>query len=248
MKKLNFIMILFVMLFLTSCEVPTSVKFDNYVDRVEENCDNWTEEEWEMSKEKYRQLLEEYEANYENMTQEERDAINKAIGRYNGILVRKGLEKVDESINGFVDRLPSLFEGFMSAFEEKMKTIRLMKIKYLLTILTLSILMSCHAQTEFKSVDIKEFKIEIAKSDVQIVDVRTVKEYSEGHIPGAMNIDVNAPDFEEKIKVLDKKENVAIYCRSGRRSKMAANKLTAAGYKVIELNTGFLSWDGEVEK
>lgn len=108
--------------------------------------------------------------------------------------------------------------------------------------------MSCQAQSDFKSVDIKEFKIEIAKADVQLVDVRTVKEYSEGHIPGAMNIDVNAPDFEEKIKVLDKKENVAIYCRSGRRSKMAANKLAAAGYKVIELNTGFLSWDGEVEK
>ena len=123
-----------------------------------------------------------------------------------------------------------------------------MKIKYLLTMLALSILMSCQAQIDFKSVDIKEFKIEIAKSDVQLVDVRTVKEYSEGHIPGAMNIDVNAPDFEEKIKVLDKKENVAIYCRSGRRSKMAANKLTAAGFKVIELNTGFLSWDGEVEK
>ena len=107
---------------------------------------------------------------------------------------------------------------------------------------------SCQAQTEFKSVDIDEFKTEISKSDVQLVDVRTAKEYSEGHIPGAMNIDVNAPDFEEKIKVLDKKENVAIYCRSGRRSKLAANKLTAAGYKVIELNTGFLSWDGEVEK
>ena len=123
-----------------------------------------------------------------------------------------------------------------------------MKIKYLLTILALSIMMSCQAQTDFKSDDIKEFKIEIAKSDVQLDDVRTVKEYSEGHIPGAMNIDVNAPDFEEKIKVLDKKENVAIYCRSGRRSKMAANKLAAAGYKVIELNTGFLSWDGAVEK
>jgi rhodanese-related sulfurtransferase len=81
-----------------------------------------------------------------------------------------------------------------------------------------------------------------------LVDVRTAKEYSEGHIPGAMNIDVNAPDFEEKIKVLDKKENVAIYCRSGRRSKIAAEKMTAAGFKVIELNTGFLSWDGAVEK
>ena len=123
-----------------------------------------------------------------------------------------------------------------------------MKIKFLLTILALSIMMSCQSQTDFKSVDIDEFKIEIVKEGVQLVDVRTVKEYSEGHIPGAMNIDVNAPDFEEKIKVLDKKENVAIYCRSGRRSKMAANKLAAAGYKVIELNTGFLSWDGEVEK
>ena len=123
-----------------------------------------------------------------------------------------------------------------------------MKIKFLLTILALSIMMSCQSQTDFKSVDIDEFKIEIVKDGVQLVDVRTIKEYSEGHIPGAMNIDVTSPDFEEKIKVLDKKENVAIYCRSGRRSKMAANKLAAAGYKVIELNTGFLSWDGEVEK
>ena len=121
MKKLNFIMILFVMLFLTSCEIPTSMKFDNYVDRVEENCDDWTEEEWEMSKEKYRQLLKEYEANYDKMTQEERDAINKTIGRYNGILMKKGFEKVDESIKGFIDKLPSLFEGFMSAFEEEME-------------------------------------------------------------------------------------------------------------------------------
>ena len=123
-----------------------------------------------------------------------------------------------------------------------------MKIKYLLTCLALMLFISCQAQTEFKSVDIDEFKTEISKSGVQLVDDRTAQEYSEGHIPGAMNIDVNAPDFEEKIKALDKKENVAIYCRSGRRSKLAANKLTAAGFKVIELNTGFLSWDGEVEK
>ena len=123
-----------------------------------------------------------------------------------------------------------------------------MKIKYLLTCLALMIMISCQAQSEFKSVDIDEFKTEISKSGVQLVDVRTAQEYSEGHIPGAMNIDVNATDFEEKIKALDKKENVAIYCRSGHRSKMAANKMTAAGFKVIELNTGFLSWDGAVEK
>ena len=120
MRKLNAIIVLLVMLFLTSCEVPTSTKFENYVDNVEESCDNWTETEWEMSKERYRQLLNEYEANYEHLTPEERETINKAIGRYNGILMKKGIEKVDESINGFIDRLPSLLDGFMSAFEEEM--------------------------------------------------------------------------------------------------------------------------------
>jgi hypothetical protein len=120
MKKLNFIMILFVMLFLTSCEIPTSLKFDYHLKKVENHSDDWTEEEWDMSKDQYRKLLKEYEENYDNMTQEERDKINKAIGRYNGILMKKGIEKVDESINSFIDRLPSLFEGFMSAFEEEM--------------------------------------------------------------------------------------------------------------------------------
>lgn len=120
MKKLNLIITLLVILFLTSCEIPTSVKFDNYVDDVEESCDDWTDTEWEMSKEKYRQLLNEYEANYENLTPEEKEAINKAIGRYNGILMKKGIENLDQSIKKIVDRLPSMFEGFMSAFEEEM--------------------------------------------------------------------------------------------------------------------------------
>ena len=123
MKKLNLIITLLVMLFLTSCEIPTSVKFDNYVDRVEDNCDNWTYDEWEMSKEKYRELLKEYEANYENMTPEERETINKAIGRYNGILMKKGIENLDKNIKKVVDRLPSMFEGFMSAFEESMENL-----------------------------------------------------------------------------------------------------------------------------
>ena len=121
MKKLNSIIVLLVMLFLTSCEIPTSAKFDNHLKKVEKNSENWTEEEWEISKEKYRQLLKEYEDNYDNMTPEERSKINKAIGRYNGILMKKGIKKVDESINGFIDRLPSLFEGFMSAFDEEME-------------------------------------------------------------------------------------------------------------------------------
>ena len=51
MRKLNVIIVLLVMLFLTSCEIPTTTKFENYVDNVEESCDDWTDTEWEMSKE-----------------------------------------------------------------------------------------------------------------------------------------------------------------------------------------------------
>ena len=123
MKKLNLIITLLVMFLMTSCEIPTSTKFEKYVDNVEESCDNWTETEWEMSKERYRQLLKEYEANYENMTPEEREAVNKAIGRYNGILMKKGIENLDKNIKKVVDRLPSMFEGFMSAFEESMENL-----------------------------------------------------------------------------------------------------------------------------
>ena len=111
------------MLFLTSCEIPTSEKFEHHVNKVENNCDNWTEEDWEMSKDKYRELIREYEANYDNLTPEERETINKAIGRYNGILMKKGIENIDNSIKKFVDRLPSMFEGFMSAFEESMENL-----------------------------------------------------------------------------------------------------------------------------
>ena len=92
---------------------------ERQINKVESNCDDWTEEEWEMSKEKYHQLLKEYEENFDKMSPEERAEVNKAIGRYNGILMKKGIEKVDESIDKFIDRLPSLFEVFMSAFEEE---------------------------------------------------------------------------------------------------------------------------------
>ncbi len=115
--KTLFIGLLIVLL--ASCTSPLSNRMNDYVDKVEDDCQSWTEQDWELSQAEYAKLLEEYEQNYESYSPEERDAINKAIGRYNGILVKKGLKKVDESINDFIDRLPSLFEGFMSAFEEE---------------------------------------------------------------------------------------------------------------------------------
>ena len=80
------------------------------------------------------------------------------------------------------------------------------------------------------------------------IDVRTPEEFSEGHIPGAINIDVKGEGFDEKVAQLDKSQPVAIYCRSGRRSKLAAERMANAGFKVTELSEGILSWKGEVVK
>ena len=104
---------------LSSCVSPLSSRLNDYVNEVESSCQNWTEEDWELSQEEYAKLLEEYELNYDSYSQEEKDSINKAIGRYNGLLIRQGIEEAGSIIKEFGERLPSLIEGFMSAFEDK---------------------------------------------------------------------------------------------------------------------------------
>lgn len=109
-------------------------------------------------------------------------------------------------------------------------------------------LVGCQSNTAFKSVDAQQFAEVIADEQVQLVDVRTPEEYSEGHIPGAVNIDVKSPDFDTQIITLNPDRPVAVYCRSGRRSKLAAERMTNAGLQVTELAEGILSWKGEVVK
>ena len=106
-------------LLLQSCSSPLSSRMNEYVTEVEASCQNWTEEDWELSQEEYAKLLEEYELNYDSYTQEEKDAINKAIGRYNGLLIKQGIDEAGNILKEFGERLPSLIEGFMSAFEDK---------------------------------------------------------------------------------------------------------------------------------
>lgn len=99
----------------------------------------------------------------------------------------------------------------------------------------------------YTSVDAKQFAEAISNPQMQIVDVRTPQEFMEGHIPGAVNIDVNSKDFTRQSQSLEKTRPVAVCCRSGRRSKIAAEKLAADGFDVTELDGGIISWEGEIE-
>lgn len=109
-------------------------------------------------------------------------------------------------------------------------------------------LVGCQSDAAFNSVDAQQFAEVIADKNVQLVDARTPEEFSEGHIPGAVNIDVKSADFDAKISELHPSRPVAVYCRSGRRSKLAAERLVNAGFQVTELSEGILSWKGEVVK
>lgn len=95
----------------------------------------------------------------------------------------------------------------------------------------------------YKSVSNDEFVSVLTDTSVVCLDVRTPAEFSDGHLKGALNIDVRNPQFKTLVaESLPKKGVVAVYCRSGRRSKMAADILSQMGYEVIELNTGVLGW------
>lgn len=63
-----------------------------------------------------------------------------------------------------------------------------------------------------------------------VIDVRTAAEFAEGHVAGAVNMDVEAGDFAAQIKTLDPKAPYLVYCRSGRRSAIAADQMAAAGF------------------
>ena len=80
-----------------------------------------------------------------------------------------------------------------------------------------------------------------------ILDVRTQEEYDQGHIPGA--IVISHEEIAEKAEdvLTDKEQLILVYCRSGRRSKIAAEALVELGYTNIKEFGGIIDWPYEVE-
>lgn len=101
----------------------------------------------------------------------------------------------------------------------------------------------CNGNENIVSVSAPEFDKAIKADTVLLLDVRTPHEYAEGHIDGALNIDVHSDDFQKMAeKDLSKDSTILVYCRSGRRSMDAAKILTKLGYKVINLRGGIIEW------
>ena len=87
-----------------------------------------------------------------------------------------------------------------------------------------------------------------SESGYIIIDARTQSEYDEGHIPGAILI----PEYEiadrAESELPDKEQLILVYCRSGRRSKIAAEELAKLGYTNVKEFGGIIDWEYEVVK
>ena len=105
---------------------------------------------------------------------------------------------------------------------------------------------ACTSKEEkYKNLTSAQFEKLIKDPSIQLVDVRTVAEYTEGYIPGSLNINVKDEEgFPLAVdELLDKDRPVAVYCRSGRRSRTAAELLIKKGFqKVYNLDKGITNW------
>ena len=81
-----------------------------------------------------------------------------------------------------------------------------------------------------------------------ILDVRTLEEYTQGHIPNAICIPNETIDENVVNKLPDKNQLILVYCRSGNRSKQAAEKLKKLGYTNLIEFGGIIDWKGEIER
>lgn len=91
-------------------------------------------------------------------------------------------------------------------------------------------------------------KIMDTEKDYIILDVREQDEFDEGHIPGAILIPYTEIENKAEEILPDKDKLILVYCRSGRRSKIAAESLVSLGYTNIKEFGGIIDWPYEIEK
>lgn len=103
------------------------------------------------------------------------------------------------------------------------------------------------AQKSTANLSNDEFKSALKDTNIVLIDVRTPGEFAQGHIEGAVNIDIYGPTFKAQMLKLDKEKRYLLYCRSGSRSSNAIRFLQESGFSdVAHLQQGISRWNGPV--
>ena len=119
-------------------------------------------------------------------------------------------------------------------------------MKNIFFVLLLIVSISCKGQEEkgVYTIDIQTLHTDVIGKDVQFVDVRSEKEYSQGHIDDAINLNIaDKEKFALKIQKLDKTKPVYIYCHAGVRSRRASKLMTELGFtSIYDFTGGWSAW------
>lgn len=115
-------------------------------------------------------------------------------------------------------------------------------------LITIIVIFSCNKRlpSKAKLISVEDMQSLLQQDNIQLIDVRTPKEFNSGYIENALNINFFMPTFTEDIKALDKNKPVILYCRSGKRSAKSAKKFIEAGFTdLYNLDGGIIKWKQE---
>ncbi len=97
--------------------------------------------------------------------------------------------------------------------------------------------------SKIRKVGVDEYDRLRSKTNTVLLDVRSAAEFEKGHIPGATNIDINLPQFAEKVGALDKGKTYLVNCAVGMRSARACKRMETLGFtNLVDLGPGFDGW------
>lgn len=105
------------------------------------------------------------------------------------------------------------------------------------------------ATKRFRNIDVAEWEKLRKDASVVVLDVRTAEEFADGHMPGAINLDIRGGKFAETLAGLDKSKTYLVHCAVGGRSAKACGQMDGLKFdKVLNLSGGITAWEAAGHK
>ena len=105
------------------------------------------------------------------------------------------------------------------------------------------------ATKRFRNIDVAEWEKLRKDASVVVLDVRTAEEFADGHMPGAINLDIRGGKFAETLAGLDKSKTYLVHCAVGGRSAKACGQMDGMKFdKVLNLSGGITAWEAAGHK
>lgn len=104
---------------LAGCSRPLADRMESFVAKTEARCEKYSDEDWAKSQEQFNALSQEYKDNYQSYTKEEKEKINKAMGKYTGLLLKKGLSTAGSALEDAVESASDFIKGVVDSAGEK---------------------------------------------------------------------------------------------------------------------------------